>query len=251
MAKLRTKRPEYFIKRVFASIGGYITGELKDIHGIGRVFWTSLTVELFTLIHKSYKARSEGGADDLGNTFKPLARSTIAQRPIGTKQLSQFGLTKKQSGTSFKDRKRGLLSPEEDAEWRRKYSSVLSQLMLKINYSQAQVIAAKIAWAHVKKMGARTRLDVLGDRNVLIMRITDRIFDSLEPSINSNRGYRPKKNQLYKQTGNKLEIGTLVEYAKYHNKSRPVIPDNYEPWVRIATEKAMSEVINHIKDRVL
>jgi hypothetical protein len=248
---VQTKRSERFVRTVYGSIPAYIDGSVSDTHRIGAIFWSTLTQELFSRIHKSYVIRSEGGSDDLGNRFKPLKKSTIAQRPIGKGNLSEFGLTKKQSGTSFKNRTRGLLSPEEDREWKRKYSKVLSQLVMKVSGGKAEKIAAAVAWKHVKALGARTKLEVLGNRDVLIMRVTDRILNSLEPSNSGDRAYRPRKDQLYNQVGSKLEVGTLVEYAKYHNNTRPVIPDNIDPWVNQSVEIAMKKVLTHIKDNVL
>ena len=112
-------------------------------------------------------------------------------------------------------------------------------------------IAAGTAWNYVKSKGAMTKKEKLGTRDVLIMRVTDAIFNSLKPSEGSSQQYRPKKDQIYNVVNGKLEIGTLVEYAKYHNDSRPVIPKNISPWVKEGVAIAMEEVKNHIRNRVL
>ena len=250
--KVRTKKSKSFVERVFKNIPRYIDGSLNDTHKIGGVFWTTLTRCMFNKLHYSYKVRSEGGSDDLGNTFEPLKRSTVAQRPIGRNNLKGLGLTKSQSGTAFKDRKRGLLTPEQDKEWRKKYGRTLSQLVRKMSLTKAKKIAAATAWNYVKEeLGAQTKLERLGDRDVLIMRVTDRIFNSLEPTQGSETSYRPRRDQIAERVGNKLEIGTAVEYAKFHDQTRPVIPDGIERWVDQCFDYAIQTVHEYIVDEVL
>ena len=206
---------------------------------------------MFSRIHRSYTIRSEGGQDDLGNSFPPLKKTTIARRPIGKGNLGEFGLTSRQSGTALRNRERGLLSPEENVLWKSVYSSTLSQLIIRMPEKQAKQRAAATAWIELKASGAKTKLDTLGNRNVLIMRVTDTIYNSLAPNHSGSRTYRPRRNQIFKQVGSRLEIGTSVPHAKYHNSTRPVIPDNIQPWVDEATETAFDAVNEHIIRRVL
>ena len=248
---IKTKRTARFVKNVFKSIPAYISGKKSDIHGVSRVFWNTLVRYLYTKIHESYAIRSEGGTDELGNKWKPLSPNTIAQRPIGKKDLKGLRLTRKQSGTALRNRQRGLLSPEENRAWKLKYSKVLSQLMRRMPESKAKNIAAGVAWNYVKANGAMTKKKLLANRNVKIMRVTDTIFNSLQPSEGSPTQYRPRKNQIYNLVNGKLELGTLVEYAKYHNNSRPVIPENISESVQEGQALAMEEVKNHILRSVL
>ena len=181
-SKIVTRRNKRFVTGIFKNVNLYISGNASDRYGIGRVFWSTFTHSLFTSIYESYKVRSEGGTDDLGNVFKPLAKSTVASRK-GLRRL------------------RGQPSKATNA--------------------------------------------------VLIMRVTDAIFRSLKPTQLSNRAYRPRKNQLAKRVRNKLEVGTLVPYAKFHDSTRPVIPDNHDVWLDRAATKAFEAVIEHIKRNIL
>jgi len=248
--KIQTTRSAHFVKRIFNDIPDYINGTISDRHGIGRVFWHTMVRYLYTKIHESYAIRASGGTDELGNKWKPLSPNTIAQRPIRKGELRKLGIIGK-GKASFKSRQRGLLSPEENIAWKRKYSTVLFKLQTRMGEAKAKKIAAGVAWNYVKSNGAMTKKEKLGSRNVLIMRVTDAIFNSLKPSEGSANQYRPRKNQIYNLVNGKLEIGTTVEYAKYHNKSRPVIPDNIDPWVEEAKDKAMENVTQHILTRVL
>ena len=249
--KVDTRRSPQFVKKVYASIPAYIDGTMNDTHGIGRVFWGHFTRLMFDKMYTSFLQRSLGAADDLGNTFEPLKENTIAKRPIGRNNLNKFGLTKKQSKVSFQDRRRGLLTPLENLLWKKEYSRVLFGLTKSLNRANAEEVAAKLAWTKVKKLGAKTRKAVLGKRQVLIMRVTDRLMNSLEPTEANGFDYRPRKDQLYKRLKSSVELGTLVEYAKFHDKTRPVIPENIQPWVDHSVEYAMIEVMEHIVNRVL
>ena len=244
--KVQTTKSKQYVTRIINSVPGYINGTVPDIHKVGAVFWTTLIREMYRKIHESYEIRSMGGSDELGNSFKPLTTKTISQRPIGKGNLREFGLTKKQSGTNFKDRTRGLLTPEENRAWKRKYSVVLSQLMRRVNSGQAEKIAAGVAWNHVKSKGAETKINLLGNRNVLIMRITDAIYNSLQPTEGSDRYYRKRNNQLAEIEGTKLTLGTTVSYAKYHNQTRPVIPNNADLWIEDAVNLATNAAITHV-----
>ena len=120
-----------------------------------------------------------------------------------------------------------------------------------MNAAKAKQIAAAVAWNYVKSNGAMTKRKVLGSRNVLIMRVTDAIYNSLAPSEGSPTQYRPKKDQIYNVVNGRMEFGTSVYYAKYHNKTRPVIPDNIEPWVEQGRDLGMEAVREFIFQRVL
>jgi len=249
--RVKTNRSKKFVERIFSDIPAYISGSKSDTHSIGRVFWSAFVRRLYSKIHESYAIRSEGGTDELGNKFLPLKKKTIAQRPIGKGNLGGLGLTKKKSGTALRNRERGLLSPEENLAWKRKYSIVLASLQRRMGTDRAKKIAASVAWNYVKSNGAKTKKELLGNRDVLIMRVTDSIFNSLKPSEGSDYSYRPNKNQIYNRVNNKLEIGTKIEYAKYHNNSRPVIPKDIDPWIEEARDHAMEIVKKYIVERIL
>lgn len=249
MATRSTKNGR-FVRGVFNNIGGYIDGSKPDRHGIGNIFWTHLTHYLYKKIHEAYIIKSQGGTDELGNSWKPIKKETVAKRPIGRGELGGLGLDRSSSGLAYKNRTRGLLSPEEDSEWRKIYSATIHRLQSKgVSLAEAKQIAAKNAWAKLKAQGAKTKLEVLGSRDALIMRVTDTILKSLEPSSISSRGYRPKKNQIYEKAGSKLTIGTLVPYAKFHN-NRPIIPDNIDPWVQQGISIALEAAMNRAKQVV-
>ena len=249
MAK-QTNKSVKQIRTIINNIPRYISGERFDRYGVGRIFWSTVASEFYTKLYESYKIRSEGGTDELGNSFPPLKKETIARRPIGRGNLSSLGLTAR-SGTRLQDRERGLLSPRENDEWKSIYSKVLSQLVLSMDLTKAKQIAAATAWKRLKLQGAKTKKELLGNRDVLIMRVTNSIYNSLRPANSGTRGYRPRRDQIYEQVGKTLKLGTMVRHARFHNKSRPVIPDNAGQWADEAVSIGFSKVANHIAENVI
>jgi hypothetical protein len=170
----------------------YIDGSLPDVHGVQRVFYGHLAHEMFKRIHESYRVRSEGGTDELGNKFKPLAPSTIRGRKLSRDDKKNMRGLKRSEKKEFRE-----------------------------------------------------------SRDVLIMRVTDAIYNSLRPSKPGLRGYRPRKNQIFNVAKSKLEIGTEVEYARFHARSRPPIPSNVQKWVSESVKIAMKAVMEHVGENVL
>lgn len=78
------------------------------------------------------------------------------------------------------------------------------------------------------------------DTRKLIMRETDRLINSLKPSIIRGTAiYSPRNEQIVYNTTTSFVIGTQVPYAKFHNSSRPVIPENANKWVTEAINAAV------------
>ena len=106
----------------------------------------------------------------------------------------------------------------------------------------AKVRAAQIAWATLKREGARTKLEVFGHRQVEILRDTGVLLNSLSPGKLSQSGnatiYSPPSGdggdeQIMQATGNGVIVGTTVAYAGAHQygvpakglPARPFLPD--------------------------
>lgn len=240
---ITTKLPATEVERILSSIGDFISGQRNDRYSIGTTFWAHFAHELYSRIHDAYAVKAEGGTDDLGNNWPPISQKTKAKRQIGRGNLSEFGLTKKWSGYKLEERQRGLLTPEQNKVWKKTFYTMLKKFELQMDVEAAKQVAAKIAWGRVKAMGADTKLDIFGNLDALIMRETDRIYNSLEPSLAGKRGYRPRKEQLFSVNQGSITIGTEVPYAQYHDGTRPVIPNDIDKWVDEATEIAMEAAL--------
>jgi|LakMenE01Jun11ns_1017448.scaffolds.fasta_scaffold9487815_2 hypothetical protein len=85
----------------------------------------------------------------------------------------------------------------------------------------------------------------------LIMRETDRLMNSLMPAnLRAGYSYSPKKDQLFEFKNGKATIGTEVEYAKFHNETRPVIPENVDLWYKQAVEEGWKAAKERVKKRI-
>jgi hypothetical protein len=235
--KAKSKRLAQSVAR---NIPGYLSGRKKDRHQIAKVFWGVFIAELFSQIQLGYAVKAEGGSDSLGNSWKPLSPSTIAKR-------KERGYIKRSLNKLRGNSSRGILTAQENLAWKAMYSRLMFQLVGHTNQQHAEKIAAAAAWKYVKKMGAQTIKKKKLSSNNKIMRDTDRIYKSLKPAKpNRQNGYRPRKDQIASFKNGVVVIGTKVPYAKFHNKTRPVIPDNIDEWVDIALRKATKA----LKERV-
>lgn len=177
------------VKQITKSIGGYISGRANDQYNIGNVFWNTLVAYLFQKIYEAYVVKSYGGTDELGNSWPPLAESTVSLKKRQTGAL--------RSARTRERKLRGLSSPK--------------------------------------------------DARRLIMRETDKLITSLKPSIIRNSSfYAPRNNQLVYRTQKSITVGTEVEYAKYHDNTRPVIPPNASIWVVQGINAATNAAINRM-----
>jgi len=142
----------------------------------------------------------------------------------------------------------GLLSPQEYKQWKKifgvQYHKFISQGQ---SESKAKENAGKIAWTVMKGKGAQTKIDVLGSRDLLILRNTDKLYRSLLPGKKTLHSYKKfNKDQIYTVSKGKLQIGTSVEYANDVSEERPIWPDTMEPWINKATEEAIQTVTDKL-----
>jgi hypothetical protein len=251
MAIKVTRYTKRELNRLLKSIPAYISGRKTDQHRIAQVFWRNYTQFMFNKFYTSFIIKSDGGVDELGNSFPPLKDSTIIRRPIGKGELTKLKLTRKQTGISYKDRERGLLSPEQNRTWKLIFSESVRRLLLNMGEPEAKMLAAKFAWSQLKKDGALTKKKKFLDRDVKIMRETDRTIRSLKPRQMTQGDYQERVDQLYSLKNGKVVLGTRVPYAKFHNGTRDVIPPNAHEWNDAATKFAMKQVMEHIANNVV
>ena len=118
------------------------------------------------------------------------------------------------------------------------FASTLRTLLKKgVSDREAKGAAAKKAWNTVKSRGAKTKIAVLGNRNVPILRVTDELYKSLLPGrIAGDVTYVPRRDQVVEinPSDKKLVLGTKVDHAKFVNKARPIIPPNAHLWIDAA-----------------
>lgn len=133
---------------------------------------------LLSKIKQAFLVKAAGGTGEDGIKWPPLSPKTIAQRGTTADERKALGITK---GMKF----RGLLTADQDKEWRKIFSTRKAWLMLKfgLNERDASARAAQIAWTVLKGQGAKTKLATLGGRSVEILRDTGELLRSFSPGV--------------------------------------------------------------------
>lgn len=82
-----------------------------------------------------------------------------------------------------------------------------------------------------------------------ILRITDKLSDSLKPGGVSGQTYRKSPGQHVKNTPRGIEIGSNVLYAAPQHKRRRLWPSvqRMQPWIQEAAKKAAEEVAKELR----
>jgi hypothetical protein len=248
--EIRSPLPRDELKRLIRSLPRALAGKGGRADQLGRVFHAAFTQAMFDQLYRAFGVKSRGGTDDLGYRWPPLARSTISQRPLGTGDVSRFGVGHK-SGAALDTRTRGLLTPDQDRKWRAIYASTLAKLSA-MGEAKAASKAAELAWAILKSEGALTRLQVLGGRTVPILDSSGRLKASLAPGGRHRGRYYPPKEQIAEFQSGRLILGTTVPYASYVNKRRPIIPPTRRMglWIRRAASRAGAALHRELRERL-
>jgi len=185
--------------------------------------------------------KANGGTDSLGTKWKPLSRATIAARPVRKGEVGRFGIGGRGS-KAFKNRTRGLLTPEQDNLWKGIFASTVKRLMVTLGEREAKSKAAETAWAILKSKGAKTRLGTLGGRDVQILVNTGRLLTSYSPGRVSGGSYTPPSGDqtvIFHDFG--IRITFSVPYGDATEATRPVLPPAASSWVSDAFLATMVE----------
>lgn len=246
MARVRAKLNQTQLSNLIADLPKILNGAKQDRYNLYKIFWGAVAHSMFTSISEAYEAKSEGQADDLGNTWDDLDRDYKAyKRPVRTGEIpSNLRRRLKKSNNSL-----GLLTPGQHKTWQKIFGTIYHSQRYKVGEEEALQLAGQIAWTRLKQMGAQTKRDVLGDRKVEIMRVSDKLYLSLSPGkFNPSTGYKKKNSrQVFELRRGVVRIGTEVPYAAFHDETRPVWPDNVDEWI----DKAIEAGTNAVHARLL
>lgn len=188
--------------------------ELVRRTDLSQAFRNHFAYHYFTRIAKAFRVKSKGGTDEFGITWPDLDRRTKAYRPLNKTEQRRTP-----PGT------RGILSLQENRIWRGIFKSQYLRLIAQGKpEASAKVLAAKLAWSILKSQGAKTKLETYGNRRVDMLRVSDRLYSSVEPGTLSGNHYYPKKEQTVKYAGDELQLGSAVPYADKQEKKRPIFP---------------------------
>lgn len=212
------------INRFLAMITG---NEIADNLAQGVFFAIGLAALID--IHQDFIRKAQGGVGDDGTSWPRLSPKTLAySRRFGPGEQARLkGAAGLGRGNRFAPGgNKGLLSAKELKRWRQVYAMHLSRLLMTYPLTQAKSIAAGIAWNTVKAEGAKTKLEVYGNRAHEPLRDTGVLLNSLSPGYMIWGEYhKPQKDggkeQIFQSLANGVIVGTNVPYAKVHNEGNP------------------------------
>ena len=247
--RINTRMSATQVKGFIKDLPKILRGTKPDTRRMRVAYWSVFAYHLYDQIGKAYLTKSGGGADELGDKWKPLSRATIAQRPLVSfphSKLSSIIGRRKEKTT------RGLLTPAQDEMWKGIFASNMKRLAPIMGLGAAKAQAAKTAWAILKSKGAKTKLEMLGGRKVPIMIRSGRLYNSLKAGKLSGSHYIPSSpDQIFGiERQGRVLLGTDVPYAGVQAKNRRLWPKDISEWVSKAIGKANEELVKKLQEKM-
>lgn len=223
--------------RIIRALLASLTGNARS--EAARGVFLAMGITLLSDIHQDFIVKARGGTGADGVKWQRLSPKTLAYtRRFGPGEQSTL---KKAAGLGRGNRfapggNSGLLSAAELKEWRKIYGSRLARFAASMPLSAAKAKAASIAWAVMKQRGAKTKLEVYGNREHEVLRDTGILANSLSVGAITGDTYsRPSldggEQQIFSLLENGVVVGTNVKYARAHHEGlnglprRPIMPD--------------------------
>ncbi len=227
--------------RVINSLRLALTGQGSDDNRIARGVFVAMGLAALSDIQRDFIRKARGDVGEDGVKWAPLQPATLAySRRFGrgekTRLKQAAGLNR---GHSKGPTGSGLLNSAQLKSWIKHYRQSLAWLATKHDMRTAKNIAASIAWNKVKAEGAKTMLEVYGNRPHEILRDTGVLLNSLSPGQIGGDGASYRKpggdggdDQVFELIGNGVIVGTNVGYAATHQNgstkknipARPFLP---------------------------
>lgn len=163
-------------------------------------------------VRRAFVAKARGGADETGLSWKPLSPRTVAY------SRKHPGMPRKRPGT----RPSWALTAAQRARWKGLFARYVRV------FRGDAAHAAAVAWAVLKKEGAKTVLGRYGSAKAEILRDTGLLLNSLSPGVVAGRaaptspGTKPR--QVFRLGPGQVIIGTKRKGAVYHHRGTSRLP---------------------------
>ena len=179
--------PEQALRMLY-DLPHILAGTIPDKFGIVKGIQLRAANALLSQIQLAFIEKSRGRVGSDGIKWPPLKPETIAGRRITPAEWR----TAKLQGTPTKnDYERGLLTPEQNTAWKKKFAQVLALARMDLPEKEAKAKAGRVAWSFVlHEYNAKTRIAFFGYRQVDILRDTVKLFRSFTPGI-ADKGASP------------------------------------------------------------
>lgn len=222
------------IRALLASLTGHDRSEAA------RAVFIAMGIAALTEVHQDFIVKARGGVGADGVKWKRLSRKTLAySRRFGPGEQAKL---KRAAGLGRGHRfapgtNTGLLTADQLKQWRGIFSSLLRKYAATMPLSEAKAKAAATAWTIMKQRGAKTKLEVYGDREHEVLRDTGILANSLSVGMISGDQYQLPaveggEQQVFKLLENGVIVGTNVKYARAHHEGlnglpkRPILPED-------------------------
>lgn len=202
-----------------------LVGRANDATGIAQGVFRAVGFAALSDVKEDFIRKARGGTGEDGTRWPKLSKKYLAYgRRFGRGEQAALkataGLGKQHKFAPGNNK--GLLTAAQLKRWRKLYSTTLFRLLASLPEDVAKAYAAKFAWAQLKREGARTKLEVFGNREVEILRDTSVLINSLSPGQLSVDDYTPPSSQggeeqIFQTIANGVIVGTNVPYAATHN----------------------------------
>ncbi len=228
---------------VVRSISGHENTQLQAAEAVH----TAVGLAALSDIKADFVRKSRGETGEDGVKWARLSPKYLAYgRRFGTGEKAAL---KKAAGLGPGNRFRGLLTSAQDKRWRQIFARVVARLAASMGLGAAKARAGQIAWTVLKSDGAKTKLEVFGDRQHEILRDTGVLLNSLSPGQFEVSGqYIPVADQIFALTASGVIVGTNVDYSSVHQNgstkknipARPFLPTDGAPqawqerWTNVA-----------------
>jgi phage gpG-like protein len=214
------------IRRVVAQL----TGNAPDDGGMARGVFYAIGIAALSDVQEAFIVKSRGGVGEDGIQWPPLSKKYLAYgRRFGPGEQAALkrGAGLGRGHNRGVGGKGGLLTAAQQKHWRQVYARTLAWAMARYDEGKAKSIAAGHAWNVIKAAGAKTKLEVYGNRIVDILRDTGVLFNSLSPGYLEGSGYTKPTGeggdqQVFSALRDGIVIGTTVRYAGAHNAGKGV-----------------------------
>lgn len=241
-----------------------VTGNAAEHAALARQIHTAIGIAALSDIQQDFIRKARGDVGEDGVKWPRLTAKYLAYgrrfgrgEQAGLKRGAGFGRAHRLAPGQNK----GLLTVSQLKQWRAIFSRLLRRFASSMDIGEAKAKAAAIAWAVLKRMGAKTKLEVFGNRPHEILRDTGVLLNSLSPGelAPDGIGYDPPEDQIFRAIRGGVIVGTNVPYASVHQRgnakkkipARPFLPVAGAPTVwqsrwAAAGQRAIASAIRYV-----
>lgn len=214
------------VKRLL-EIGPTLSGAIRDVQGVVPEAFIAMGLSVLSLVHAHYDRMSQGGQGDDGTVWPDLSPVTLSLREKNTTPAAIRGLAEEiKKAPVYRQRmfRRNLKKMQDlfqgadagSARIRTRALRILELMRPYLSNSRYERTKSQLELRGPKGKKRKQYFDRVATAaaGALILRDTGRLFNSLSPILRTD-------DQVLKVDTGAVEVGTNVDYAKYHQSKEP------------------------------